>query len=350
MSSDVVLYYDPLFLGHDTLSHPEHAGRLTACLTLLEDSGLLGRLERPSVRDASSAELERVHTQRHIEQMRQTSGQGPRKLDPDTVANAGSFDAAVRAAGACLTATEAVVGGKHDAAFCLTRPPGHHATPSKAMGFCMFNSVAIAAAHARAALGLERVAIVDFDLHHGNGTQDAFYDDGSVLYVSTHQYPFYPGSGDWDEAGASDGAGATLNLPLRPGCGDAEYAFLLDEVIAPKLRAFQPELILVSAGYDAHFADSISGAAQRLTCGGYHTLVSRLSELASELSQGRIVLALEGGYDLTALAWSVRNSIEALLGEPATPDPVGLPPAMTLALAPQLEQLVARVKGLHGLG
>ena len=349
MSSDfsAALYYDLLFLDHDTLTHPEHAGRLTACLELLENSRLIDRLQRPPGRDATSEELARVHSGRHIETMRQTAGRGPQKLDPDTVANAGSFDAAVRAAGACLAATEAVVQGEQDAAFCLTRPPGHHATPAKAMGFCIFNSVAIAAAHARAALGLERVAIVDFDLHHGNGTQDAFYHDGSILYVSTHQYPFYPGSGDWTEAGVGEGVGATLNLPLRPGCGDAEYAFLLDQVIAPKLRAFTPELILVSAGYDAHFADSISGAAQRLSCAGYYALVSRLRDLAGELCKGRIVLALEGGYDLTALAWSVRNSIEALLGEPATPDPVGLPPAMSRA--PELSELVERVEGLHGL-
>ncbi len=348
MLSNVALYYDDLFLGHDTLEHPEHAGRLTACLELLEQSGLIGRLERRSGRDATTAELERVHTTWHIEQMQQTAGQGPQKLDADTVVNAGSFDAAVRAAGVCLAATEAVVQGEHDAAFCLTRPPGHHATPAMAKGFCIFNSIAVAADHALAALGLKRVAVVDFDLHHGNGTQDAFYDDGRVLYISTHQFPFYPGSGDWNQAGSGEGLGATMNLPLRPGCSDAEFAFLLDQVIARKLRAFQPELILVSAGYDAHFADSISGAAQRLTCGGYHTLVSRLRDLAAELCQGRIVLALEGGYDLTALAWSVRNSIEALLGDAPTPDPVGLPPAMTRT--PDLGELVERVKGLHGLG
>ncbi len=348
MSSNVVLYYDPLFLGHDTLNHPEHAGRLTACLDLLEESGVGGRLAWPAARDATSLELARVHTERHIEMMRRTAGQGPQRLDPDTVVSAKSFDAALRAAGACLAATEAVVRGEHDAAFCLIRPPGHHAPPSKAMGFCIFNSVAVAAAHARATLGLERVVIVDFDLHHGNGTQDAFFGDGSVLYVSTHQYPFYPGSGDWTEAGVGEGAGATLNLPLRPGCGDAEYAHLFDEVIAPKLGAFGPELLLVSAGYDAHFADSISGAAQRLSCAGYYALVSRLRDLAGELCQGRIVLALEGGYDLTALAWSVRNSIEALLGEPATPDPVGLPPAMSRT--PDLGEMVAQVKELHRLG
>jgi acetoin utilization deacetylase AcuC-like enzyme len=278
--------------------------------------------------------------------MRLASEQGPVMLDPDTIANRDSYAAAVRAAGACLSATEAVVGGESDAAFCLRRPPGHHATPRKAMGFCLFNSVAVAAAHARRALGLERVAIVDPDLHHGNGTQDAFYADGSVLYVSTHQYPFYPGSGAWQEAGTGEGAGATLNLPLPPGCGDTEYQRVFDEVIIPKLRKFQPQLILVSAGYDAHFADTISGAAMRISCAGYAALTQRLVDVAAELCGGRLVMALEGGYELTALAWSIRNTIEALLGDEVTPDPMGPSPQRP---APSIDELIASVKALHGL-
>jgi acetoin utilization deacetylase AcuC-like enzyme len=214
------------------------------------------------------------------------------------------------------------------------------------MGFCFFNSVAIAARFASTTLGLDRVAVVDIDIHHGNGTQDAFYEDPRVLYVSTHQYPYYPGSGHWREAGAGEGYGTTLNLSLPGGCGDTEYAGLFDQVIAPKLRAYRPQLILVSAGYDAHFADPIDGALMRLSCAGYAALIARLRDLAAELCDARIVLALEGGYDLTALSWSVRNSIEALLGESPTPDPIGLAPSSP---PPDLTELVRALRALHGL-
>jgi acetoin utilization deacetylase AcuC-like enzyme len=345
--SNVALYYDPLFIEHDTLDHPEKGARATSCYQLLETSGLLGRLARPEVEDATEEDIGLVHSRDLIALVRDAATQGPVMLDPDTLVNKGSYGAAVRAAGAVVGATRAVVEGTYDAAFCLTRPPGHHATPRRAMGFCLFNSVAIAAAYARHELGLGRVAVIDPDLHHGNGTQDTFYADPSVLYVSTHQYPFYPGTGDWHEAGVGAGTGATLNLPLPPGSGDIEYADVIDQVIAPKLRHFQPQLILVSAGYDAHFADSISGAAMRLSCAGYVSIVARLQALAEELCDGRIVLALEGGYNLTALSWSVRNSIEVLLGEVATADPLGLPPVRHPR--PDLRELIGSVKGLHHL-
>jgi acetoin utilization deacetylase AcuC-like enzyme len=346
VTDNVALYYDRLFLGHDTLSHPENASRVEACLRLIEGSGLASRLQRPECRDATLDELLRIHTADHVERVRRAGQRGPVMVLADTMANTGTYAAALRAAGAVVGATEAVTRGDFDAAYCLVRPPGHHAIASSWMGFCFFNSVAIAARHAVAALGLRRVAIVDIDIHHGNGTQDAFYEDASVLYVSTHQYPYYPGSGHWREAGAGAGAGTTLNLSLPGGCGDAEYRRVFDEVIAPKLRAYRPELILVSAGYDAHFADPIDGALMRLSCAGYAGLIASLRELAIELCNGRVVAALEGGYDLTALSWSVRNSIEALLGETPTRDPLGAAPA---ASAPDLDDLIAGVKALHGL-
>ncbi len=338
----VALYYDPLFLGHDTLTHPENASRVEACLQLLEDSGLVARLERPDCRDASIDELSRVHTASHIERMQHVGERGPVMVLADTIANTGTYAAALRAAGAVLGATESVVKRDFDAAYCLTRPPGHHAIATAPMGFCFFNSVAVAARHATDVLGLDRVAIIDIDIHHGNGTQDAFYADPRVLYVSTHQYPYYPGSGHWREAGD----GTTLNLSLPGGCGDAEYALLIEQVVAPKVRGFSPQLILVSAGYDAHHADPIDGSLMRLSCAGYASLVGSLKALASELCDGRIVVTLEGGYELTALSWGVRNSIEALLGEPPTPDPVGPAPATS---APDLAELIAGVKSLHGL-
>lgn len=339
----VSLYYDPLFLGHDTLTHPESASRVEACLRLIEGSGLAARLERPQCRDATLDELSRIHTLAHIQRMRTIGERGPVMVLADTIANQGTYAAAVRAAGAVMGATEAVVQGDFDSAYCLTRPPGHHAVATAPMGFCFFNNVAVAARHATDVLGVERVAIVDIDIHHGNGTQDAFFDDPRILYVSTHQYPYYPGSGHWRETGD----GTTLNLSLPGGCGDTEYALLLDEVIAPKVRAFQPQLILVSAGYDAHHADPIDGSLMRLSCAGYAALVSSLRTLALDLCSGRIVVALEGGYDLTALSWSVRSSIEALLGESPTPDPIG--PA-SAANQPDLLELISGIKALHSLG
>jgi acetoin utilization deacetylase AcuC-like enzyme len=343
----VALYYDPLFLGHDTIDHPESIARVRTSLELLESSGVAGRLVRPACRDATEEELRRIHTQRHIEQMRHAGLRGPVLLLPDTIANVGTNAAAVRAAGACVGAVEAVVRGEYGAAYCLTRPPGHHAISSMAMGFCFFNSVAIAAAHARQALGVERVAIVDIDIHHGNGTQDAFYADPSVLYVSTHQYPYYPGTGHWRETGEGAGVGATLNVPLPGGCGDSEYVHVFDEAILPALERFRPGLVLVSAGYDAHWADPVDGAEMRLSCDGYAALVRRLRGAAADLCDGRIVVALEGGYDLPALSWSVRNSIEVLLGEEPAADPVGAPPPRT---PPDITPLVGAIKELHGLG
>ncbi len=346
MPANVALYYDPLFLGHDTLTHPENASRVEACLRLIEDSGLGARLQRPECRDATLDELLRIHTPDHVERVRRAGQRGPVMVLADTMANAGTYDAALRAAGAVVGATESVSRGDFDAAYCLVRPPGHHAIASSWMGFCFFNNVAVAARHAVAALGLQRVAIVDIDIHHGNGTQDAFYEDPSVLYISTHQYPYYPGSGYWSEAGRGAGAGTTLNLSLPGGCGDADYRIVLDQVIAPKLRAYRPELLLVSAGYDAHFADPIDGALMQLSCAGYAGLIASLRDLALELCNGRIVVALEGGYDLTALSWSVRNSIEALLGETPAPDPLGAAPSQP---APDLSELIGALRALHGL-
>jgi len=344
---DVALYYDPLFLGHDTLGHPESIDRVASCLRLLEDSGVAARLARPQCRDASVAELSLVHAPSHIDFIRRVSEQGqPVWVLDDTIANAGTYAAAVRAAGAVCGATDTVTSGEYGAAFCLTRPPGHHAVTDRPMGFCFFNSVAVAARHALVNLGLERVAIVDIDIHHGNGTQDAFYQDPGVLYVSTHQYPYYPGTGHWRETGDGPGAGTTLNLPLPAGCGDAEYARCFDAVIEPKLRGYAPQLILVSAGYDAHHRDPIDGAQMRLSCAGYASLIGRVKAMADELCDGRVVVALEGGYDLTALSWGVRNSIETLLGEAITTDPVGPAPD---SRSPDIEPLLTALRELHGL-
>jgi acetoin utilization deacetylase AcuC-like enzyme len=336
--------YDPLYLQHDAPGHPECAARLRAIMSHLGSAGVLARLSEIAPRDASEEDLRLVHTQEHIERVRAAAGGGGHWLDVDTYAVPASFAAALRSAGGVLAATDAVLDGEVDSAFCLVRPPGHHATPSRAMGFCLFNNVAIAARHAVARRGLERVAIVDIDVHHGNGTQDAFYDDPAVLYFSAHQFPFYPGTGDWRETGAGAAAGTTVNVPLPRGCGDEAYLQTYRDVCAPVLRRFRPQLLFVSAGFDAHFADPL--AQMLLSTRGYYEIAALLRSLADELCGGRVVYALEGGYDHTALAWSVQACIDATLGSEFAPDPLGGGPEV---LGPDVGPLIARVRELHGL-
>ncbi len=217
----VAYVYDPLYLEHGTPGHQESPARLQSIISHLKESGLLRSLKAIEPRDATEADLELVHSGELVAQVRGVAERGGGWLDPDTYVVPRSYQAALRSAGGVLAATDAVLDGEAGSAFCLVRPPGHHATPTKAMGFCLFNNVALAAAHALQRRSLERVAIVDFDVHHGNGTQDAFYSDPRLLYISTHQYPFYPGSGYWAETGEGDGEGTTVNLALPPGCGRA---------------------------------------------------------------------------------------------------------------------------------
>jgi acetoin utilization deacetylase AcuC-like enzyme len=263
----------------------------------------------------------------------------------DTYVRSASYEAALMAAGGLVEATRSVLDGELDNAFALVRPPGHHALRARGMGFCLFNNVAIAARYALAEQELHRVFIVDFDVHHGNGTQDEFDDDPAVMYLSTHQYPHYPGTGYWNETGRGDGQGSIINVPLGGGVGDQGFARIFEEIVTPAAWRFQPELILVSAGYDAHWDDPL--AYMQLSIGGYTAIAQALKDLAEELCGGRVVFTLEGGYHLEALAYSVLNTFGVLLDdrEWELVDPLGPSPSREQSV----DEIIERVRQVHGL-
>ncbi len=296
--------------------HPERPERLLAAREATElagrsaEEGGLGVVWKPvRVRPATEEELTRVHLAEYIEMLGTMEGKSG-YLDPDTYVNEKSVLAAKHAAGALVEMVDAITRGEEARGVALVRPPGHHARPGQAMGFCLVNNVAVAAAHARAR-GFERVAIVDFDVHHGNGTQEIFYRDPSVLYVSTHQYPFYPGTGAEDERGEGEGKGATVNVPLGAGSDDADYRRAFERHVLPALAAFEPEILLVSAGFDAAIADPL--AEMRVSSEAFGWMTRELVKIADETAKGRLLLALEGGYDLTSLEEGLTASIAALL-------------------------------------
>ena len=307
------LVYTPIYLGHDTGRHAEHADRLIAVLSHLDREGLLEgrRIFEPA--PAPFEAIAAVHDSALIERVLEAAEAGGRWLDADTVVSPGSYEAAVYASGGALVAVDAALGDDPARVFVLSRPPGHHATPTRAMGFCLFNHVAVAAQYALDGHGLERLAIVDWDVHHGNGTQDIFYASDRVFYASVHQWPLYPGTGRREETGAGPGRGFTLNVPLPPGADDGDYLRVFDEEILPRVRAFGPQLLFVSAGYDAHREDPLG--MERLTEEGFAALTRRVAALAEECCAGRLVLVLEGGYHPQALARSVAATLAVLDGD-----------------------------------
>ena len=337
--------YDPVYLKHDTGQHCETAARLEAIISHLEQSGLKQQLELIRPRVASVEELSLVHHEHHIAHVQAVAKKGGGWLDADTVVSPESYKAALYAAGGVIRATEAVIDGEVNSAFALVRPPGHHATATQAMGFCLFNNVAIAAEYALKKYKLERIAIIDFDVHHGNGTQEAFYADPQVLYVSTHESPFYPGTGRIEETGSGAAKGATVNIPLPEGCGDAEYLKVFEQIISPVTRRFDPQLILVSAGYDLHWDDGL--ALMKVSVSGFAKIVSIIKGLADELCGGRLALCLEGGYNLTVLAASVSATFNVLLGNTDIEDPVGQPPPGSRL--PDIAPIVKSIKEIHKL-
>jgi len=303
-----LLYTHPACLEHDPGPyHPESPARLEAVLEALEtpEFARLGRREAP---EAAIEDLVRVHPRAFVERLLAAVPEsGHRGIDADTILSPASGRAALRAAGAVVAAVDAVVTGEADNAFCAVRPPGHHAEPGRAMGFCLFNNIAIGALRAREMHGLARVAVIDFDVHHGNGTQARFADDPSLLYASTHQFPLYPGTG----AASETGVGNIVNVPLRPMSGSQEFRLAMTRTILPALDAFRPEMVFISAGFDAHRNDPL--AQLLLEDADYTWATERLLEVARQHAGGRVVAALEGGYNLAALAASAAAHLRVLM-------------------------------------
>lgn len=307
------LVYHPAYLEHDMgMGHPESPNRLRAIMQQLEQSGTMTQLTRIEPRMAEEESITQVHTAAYLASLKQHSpASGRVSLDPDTSMSPGSLTAAYLAAGGALAGIDAMMTKQVDQVFCAVRPPGHHAEANHAMGFCLLNNVAIAARYAQKKHGLSRVLIVDWDVHHGNGTQHSFEDDPSVLFFSTHQFPHYPGTGRESERGRGAGEGYTINVPMEAGEGDDEYRAIFHKVLVPAADEFKPELVIISAGFDAHKDDPL--ASMGLTESGYAELTGIVAGIAKQYAQGRILSSLEGGYNLTALAASVDAHVRGLL-------------------------------------
>jgi len=352
------LIYDPIFLEHITPeNHPERPERLKKALDVLQALNWLERegLVQLAPRAATEDELAAVHEREYIQRVKaaarkvaeeqESGGRKTRFFATDTFISADSYEAAIKAAGAPLSAIDALMNGEIHTAYCLVRPPGHHAVAESAMGFCLFNNVAVAARYALDRHGLERVMIIDYDVHHGNATQEMFYDDPRVLYFSIHQAPFYPGTGLSDERGEGVGLGTTINVPLPATTGYETYEPVFRQVMAPAADRFDPQLILVSAGFDAHWKDPLGG--MYLSTAGYAKLTGIIIELAQSLCNGRLVFVQEGGYDMLAMAGCVATCINLLLGDDAAVDSLG--PAPTIQYRINSDVLIAELRRIHKL-
>ncbi len=327
-----ILFQHPSSHRHDTGAHPERIERIVAVERELAAHDWLGYDVRESPA-ADRAQIEAVHAPGYVDEIEAIARQGGGSLDMDTVVSAGSWETALHSTGGAIAMVDALVGGEARYGASVHRPPGHHAEPARGMGFCLFNHVAVAARHALDDLGLERVLIVDFDVHHGNGTNDIFHDTDQVLFVSIHQSPLYPGTGPSSDVGSGRGEGYTVNLPVPSGSGDPVWCSLVEHVAVPVGREYAPQLVLVSAGYDAHRDDPLASCA--CTSGGFAVMTASLRRLADELGVP-IGLVLEGGYDLAGLATSLRASLEVLAEERTPPQPELGPHPLASAAADRL--------------
>lgn len=347
-SGETEIFYHPSSLLHRTGRHPENAGRIRAILRALAEAGWTeDQLLSP---DAAPVDLlAQVHDIRYIDTIRQVAERGGGYWDLDTIISSDSYEAATRGAGAAMSAVDSAMKGTRGA-FAIMRPPGHHALAMSAMGFCLFNNVAVAAQHAIANHGLERVMIVDWDIHHGNGTQDTFYDRSDVLFFSAHRYPFYPGTGALHEIGKGKGRGHTVNVPLPAGVGDAGYDSIFEEIVKPVALRYKPQLILISAGYDAHKDDPLGDAA--VSTSGFTNMAITIRKLADEIAEceGRLAGILEGGYNAEALAESVVATIFALsaIAYASDNDPKQ-DRAANIRREPDIGNIIRQVRQLHGL-
>jgi acetoin utilization deacetylase AcuC-like enzyme len=308
-----LLYTDPLFLKHDTGMHPERPDRLRSITARLEKAELPKKCVAGEYKPLTEDAVLKLHSEKMVKLAKQTAERGGGQLDPDTVVSKDSFTVALAAAGACVAAVDAVMKGTEPNALCLVRPPGHHATPTHSMGFCLFNNIALAANHARTAHQLTHILIVDFDVHHGNGTQDIFYEAGDVMFFSIHRFGmgFYPGTGDSDETGKGKGQGHILNAPIKFGTSRKDYRGAFKNALEKAADKMKPELVLVSAGFDAHAKDPIGSLG--LEVEDFVTLTREVLAVAKAHAKGRVVSCLEGGYNLEVLAESVQAHLEELL-------------------------------------
>lgn len=301
---------DPFYLKHKNEPHPENPGRLNAIQKNIESSKYYNNLTLIQPRKATVEDIAKVHGTGYIRSVEDSCRNGVRNLDADTVISADSYQTALLSAGAGLEALDKILEGTVGNAFCAVRPPGHHAEQNKAMGFCLFNNVGVIARYAQDVKNIQKIFIFDWDVHHGNGTQHSFYKDSSIYYSSIHQYPFYPGTGGVDETGTGDGLGSNLNLPMRAYSCDADYINAIEHKLIPVIQKFNPDLIIISAGFDAHENDPLAQINLSTDC--YGKMTQKLMEIANDVCNGRILSMLEGGYDYSALADSVKLHVETL--------------------------------------
>ena len=342
-TSGTGIVFDEIFLKHDQPGHPENAKRLESIVDGLEEKKLLERVKTIESRIAQINEITLCHTREYIAYVKEFCEKGGGYFDPDTYSNKNSFLAAATSVGSSIDLTKAVLKSELKNGFALLRPPGHHALANRAMGFCLFGNIAIASKFSLLQPEIGKVAIVDFDVHHGNGTQALVGDDPNILFISTHQYPFYPGTGSIMEIGTGDAEGTIINIPLQAGVGDNGFKTVYEKIVIPSLERFNPDLILVSAGYDAHWDDPLANLNLSLT--GYDWISRELINSAERICSGKIVFFLEGGYNLKVLKEGISNSIRALIGVEDFDDPIG----NSSGNEPDVKKLVNDLIAIHKL-